>query len=171
MPNMKPPNSNNAVGPPTVSTRLKAYPSRPNPDSPMKTSNAIRIILMPPIISIGPKTILSFNGNSTRRILSVASIPASRNALISLARTGPYITLKPLSFLTRWALIPGPPNCGTIKFLCDTIPLIPVASMRFTSSSVPNVPLPAAHQTLRPRVSRTRSHASRRASSSSLRQA
>ena len=41
-----------------------------------------------------------------------------------------------------------------------TISFNPVDSIRLTSSFVPNVPLPAAHQTLMPCVSRTRIHPS-----------
>src|SRR5450759_4852462 len=74
----------------------------------------------------------------------------------SLARTGPYSTTKPDQRFTSYAEIPGAESCGKIRVRCRIILASPEDTIRRTSSSVPNVPLPAAHQTLIPFVSRTR---------------
>ncbi len=105
--------------------------------------------------STGVKIILSKNGNSTRRI-SVVALCVFRYSGRSRARTGPYSTVNPDLRTTSGHEIPGAPSWGTMIFRWLTIPARPVDCMRLTSSSVPNVPLPAAHQTLIPLVSSTR---------------
>ena len=56
------------------------------------------------------------------------------------------------------------PRIGRSSRRWATTPARSVSSIRRTSSSVPKVPFPAAHQTLTPNVSRTSSHALRPAS-------
>ena len=63
---------------------------------------------------------------------------------------------------TSGADTPGAPSCGRISLRCDTTSSRPDrGDARTSSSSVPKVPLPAAHQTLMPWVSSTRIQASR----------
>ena len=78
---------------------------------------------------------------------------------MSDARTGPYFTVQP-DFFTSGAETPGAPSWGRTRVRCVTTWSSRTAAMRRTSSAVPKVPFPAAHQTLIPLVSRTRIHAS-----------
>ena len=60
------------------------------------------------------------------------------------------LTENPVRARTSKAETPGAPSSGRIRSRCDTTSASREASIRATSSSVPNVPLPAAHQTLMP---------------------
>ena len=84
---------------------------------------------------------------------------------MSRTRTGPYTTEKPHPFRTSWGATPGAPSCGrmSLRWLTTSASRVSV-TLRITSS-VPKVPSPAAHQTLIPRVSRTRIQASSPAAS------
>jgi len=61
-----------------------------------------------------------------------------------------YRMVKPLRRATSWADTPAAPRIGSSSRRWLTTPARPVAAMRRTSSPVPKVPFPAAHQTLIP---------------------
>ena len=75
-------------------------------------------------------------------------------------RTGPKVTRKPQASFTSCAATPGAESCGSTSRRCSTISASRVSRTRRATSAAQNVPLPAAHQTLTPRVSTTSSQAS-----------
>ena len=80
---------------------------------------------------------------------------------MSSARIAAKCTENPVRALISCAETPGAPSSGRTRVRCSTTFARPEASIRATSPPVPNVPLPAAHQTLMPLVSSTRIQTSR----------
>ena len=149
-----------SMGAPSERADEKEMPEGNRPDNASTIMAKRKNALKAGLSSIGVSTSLSRRPNSTRLIPCPALQPAATKAFRSAARTGPYTGLKPVCFLTSGADIPGAPNCGRIILLWDTFSNSPSANILFTSSSVPKVPFPAAHQTFMPFVSRTSIHAS-----------